>query len=322
VSPLQRDPGERESRTSAATRKHGAKKPAPPIAEAPAPAGDHEGTGAHEASATPKPNSLPPTASAPHPIYYSDVQLDLKDDPPRIDFVRAHGADVPPADMRALRQSIEDVARMVRIVFQNDRAQLQQFFTQLHITAWSGLVGDQSSVDIGMDNLGDVKASIADAFPAVRGRMWTANLKILLVVGAVCGAASAGVIWYYSGGAHGPAPNWYAYLLAVFLIPIGVAIGLFVEFVLRVNDDIPYDQLIGINPGRWKPVARAVNTLVVAYVFAALLAMGAFKVGVGNLLLNDFTSQNPGLSVAIGFVTGFAFPYVRDIVQKVKPTTR
>jgi hypothetical protein len=153
--------------------------------------------------------------------------------------------------------------------------------------------------------------------------MWQANLQILLVVGIVCGALAGAVYWYALPARPGAGfPSWFPIALAVFLIPVGVVIGLFVEFVLRVNDDIPYEALIGINPGRWKPIARSVNTLVVAYVFAALLAMGALKVGVGNLLLNDFMGSNPGLSVAIGFITGFAFPYVRDIVQKVKPTTR
>src|SRR5207302_585242 len=114
-------------------------------------------------------------AGAPHPIYYSKVVLDLEDDPPRIDFIRQAGAQAPPGDMRALRQAIEDVARVVRIVFQDDRPRLRQFFEQLHITAWSGLVGERSSVDVGLDNLGDVKNSIADAFPVVRGRMWRAN---------------------------------------------------------------------------------------------------------------------------------------------------
>ena len=279
-----------------------------------------DATGGAVASKVAKP---PVSAVPPHPIYYSNVVLDLKDDPPRIDFQRAPGADVPPNDMRALRQSIEDVARVVRIVFQDDRARLEQFFGQLHITAWSGLVGAQSSVDIGLDNLGDVKSSIADAFPIIRGRLWTSNLKILVMVGIVCGGL-AGAVYDYAlpTRAGAPFPAWFPTALAVFLIPVGVVIGLFVEFVLRVNDDIPYEQLIGINPGRWKPVARAVNTLIVAYVFATLLAIGTFQVGMGNVLLNDFMKDKPGLSVAIGFITGFAFPYVRDIVQKVKPTTR
>ena len=55
------------------------------------------------------------------------------------------------------------------------------------------------------------------------------------------------------------APSGPAIALAAFLIPIGVAVGLFTEFVLRVNDDIPYEQLRAINPGRWQPIARALK---------------------------------------------------------------
>ena len=73
---------------------------------------------------------------------------------------------------------------------------------------------------------------------------------------------------------------WQSLLLAVFLIPVGALAGLFVEFIFRVNDDIPYEQLRAINPGRWKPFERALNTVIVAFILAGILAADVIKVGV------------------------------------------
>jgi H+/Cl- antiporter ClcA len=192
------------------------------------------------------------------------------------------------------------------------------------VTADSGLRGTNCSPEIGLENLQDVKDSIADEFPSVRGTIWLWNLALLIAAIVGCGLASA--ILHSKTGVWYPAAVdgsiWPALELALFLIPLGVMVGLFVEFIFRVSDDIPYDQLRAINPGRWKPFQRAFNTLVVAYIFAGILAIGAFQVGVANVLLNDFIDKKPVLSLAIGFVTGFAFPYVRDLVQQFRPLRR
>jgi hypothetical protein len=124
-------------------------------------------------------------------------------------------------------------------------------------------------------------------------------------------ASSSGLLVRLASASTGSLPD-----------PVGVLIGLFVEFIFRVSDDVPYDQLRAINPGRWKPFQRAFNTVLVAYIFAAILAVGAFQVGVASVLLNDFIDKKPELSLAIGFVTGFAFPFVRDLVQQFRPTRR
>jgi hypothetical protein len=259
-----------------------------------------------------------------HPEYYSQIRFDHEANPPRIDFIRGSGAEGPPPEFRALRRQIEDVARVVRILFEHDRRRRTEFFGQLHVTADSGLRGRNSSVEIGSDNLLDVKNNIADAFPAVRGRIWWWNFALLLGVIAICVTASG--FYYHAKGAWAPAVDgasvWPTLQLAVFLIPLGVVVGLFVEFIFRVGDDIPYEQLRAINPGRWRPFQRAFNTIVVAYVFAGILGAGAFQVGVANVLLNDFIGDKPYLSLAIGFVTGFAFPYVRDLVQQFRPAKR
>jgi len=258
-----------------------------------------------------------------HPEYYSQIKL-VTEASHRIDFVRWRGPP-PPPEYRAFRKQIEDVARVVRILFEGDEARLRDFFRQLHVTADSGLRGRHCSLEIGADNLQDVKDSIADAFPVIREKIWWSNLFILLGVTVICGAVSA--IFYLVTDAWVPDIGddksiWPAIQLAAFLIPLGAAIGLFVEFVFRVGDDVPYEQLRAINPGRWRPFQRAFNTLVVAYVFAGILGLGAFQVGVASVLLNEFIDKKPVLSLAIGFVTGFAFPYVRDLVQQFRPIRR
>jgi H+/Cl- antiporter ClcA len=194
----------------------------------------------------------------------------------------------------------------------------------LHLTADSGLRGPNSDLDIGLDNLQDVKNDIADEFPAVRGKIWWWNCGILIGAIAIC-LLAMGVYhnftnsWIPAVSASSKLPSIW---LAAFLIPLGAAIGLFVEFVFRVNDDVPYDQLRTINPGRWKPFQRAFNTIIVGYIFAGILGIGAFQVGVASVLLNDFIGDKPILSLVIGFVTGFAFPYVRDLVQQFRPVKR
>jgi hypothetical protein len=278
---------------------------------------------AQQSAASPVPgNGGQSSDAATHPAYYSDilyVEIDK-----RLDFKRAAGPQAPPIAYRQLRRQIEDVARLVRILFQDDKARLNKFFAMLHITADSGLRGPNSSLEIGADNLQDVKDSIADEFPAVRGKIWWWNFGILVATAAVCGLA-AGVL-HYTTGSWIPTMQansiWPSLKLAAFLIPLGVVIGLFVEFIFRVSDDVPYEQLRAINPGRWKPFQRAFNTVLVAYIFAGMLGVGAFQVGVASVLLNDFIDKKPELSLAIGFVSGFAFPYVRDLVQQFHPVKR
>jgi hypothetical protein len=109
-------------------------------------------------------------------------------------------------------------------------------------------------------------------------------------------------------------------------IPVGVSFGIVFEFVLRTNDNITYEGLLTINPGRWKPWKRTFSTLITAYVFAFIIGINAFQIGIGGVLLNNFIvsgpSGQPWLSLAVGFVTGFTFPLVRDIVTQFKPERR
>jgi len=257
---------------------------------------------------------------ASHPVYYEAVSV-ADDDPSRLKFRRPPTAEAPPPAVRAMRRQVEDVSRLVRILFQDDEARRKQFVGQLKEAAESGLVGPNSNVEIGLENLQDVKDGIADAYTAIRSKLWRANLVLLGSAIACCGIASAAFLFLGAQSLWLATSGWPMYIAIGLMIFLGTMAGLFLEFIFRVNDDIPYDQLRAINPGRWKPLHRAMNTTIVAAIFAAILAAKIFQVGVGSVLLNDFVTKS-WLAVVIGFVTGFAFPYVRDLVQQVRPVSR
>ena len=131
-------------------------------------------------------------------------------------------------------------------------------------------------------------------------------------------AALAG-LWTVPRPSNGQFFVFVSATIAILWIPFGVTLGAFLEFVFRVGDEISFDRLNSINPGRWNPIQRFVNTVITGYCFAAILGVGALQVGVANLLLNDFISTKPYLSLAIGLVTGMSYPYVRDIIYQFRP---
>jgi hypothetical protein len=59
-----------------------------------------------------------------HPSYYSGVAFVDN----RLDFKREAGPQAPPPAYREFRRQVEDVARLVRILFQDDKARLNKFF--------------------------------------------------------------------------------------------------------------------------------------------------------------------------------------------------
>jgi len=168
--------------------------------------------------------------------------------------------------------------------------------------------------------------NIAESFPALRNFFWKRYAVILLLCAALAGpsggllyyAALAG-LWTVPRPSNGQFFVFVSATIAILWIPFGVTLGAFLEFVFRVGDEISFDRLNSINPGRWNPIQRFVNTVITGYCFAAILGVGALQVGVANLLLNDFISTKPYLSLAIGLVTGMSYPYVRDIIYQFRP---
>jgi hypothetical protein len=230
--------------------------------------------------------------------------------------------------MADLRAKIEDVERVVRILFADEPKTRKQIFEMLYMTAWSGTRGVNYDVSIGRENLEEVRNRVADMFPVVREKLWRESIRILLLssVGLALAVAAAAGRPLFDSASHtfrnlDPAKG-FAVVEAALLIPFGAAAGLFIEFVFRVNDDLTYEQLSRINPGRWKARARAANTVLVGYLFALLLGAGFVQAGFGGQQLGDFMqADKPWMSFVVGFVTGFAFPYVRDLIQKVRPAS-
>jgi hypothetical protein len=263
------------------------------------------------------------------PVFFDRVVLVSPEDPRRIDTVRAADSPDPPEAMRRLLADIDQCARVVSRVFANSIDHRRSLFEELHMTADLGLRGDRYSVSAALTNMAEIRGHIEDVFAATRDYFWRRNGRYL-TVGFVPFILGGLLLW---GSQHGlwqlPAPDakgvfdiYVATAIALLWIPFGVAVGLFLEFTFSVDRDLSYAELQKINPGRWKAGQRFINTVMTAYCFAAVMGIGAFQIGVLRVLLNEFITTRPVLSIAIGFVTGFSFPYVRDLLYKFRPVQR
>jgi hypothetical protein len=269
--------------------------------------------------------------------FFSKVTVDSTEDPHRLDLVRVPNSQGIPEGMSAFWQDVQRVSRMVNALYEDEPSRRIRFYEELHVVADTGLRGPDFSLEVGQISLDEIKDEISNDFPAVRDSFWTRYFKYLSLMLLTCGPLGGGV-YYAAVNDHWPrvlgkplvasdAEEVFgvvvAGLIALCWIPLGAALGIFVEFVFRVGDgNVSFDQLQSINPGRWKPFQRFVNTVVVGYLFAALMGIGAFQIGIAHVLLNDFSSTKPYLSVGIGFVTGLAFSYVRDVIYQIRPEVR
>ncbi len=285
-----------------------------------------------------------PQGSEARPSYFSKVELAPPDRPRRLDLTHVQGSPPLPKTMAKLIGDIQAAVRLVVILFEHDDVRRMDFLGQLHLTADTGLRGPNASVENGLLNLDEVKQNIASDFDVVRTFFYWRYFLWLLCVGIPL-FLGGGVIYVCAmvraGGEHFPSvleqslswlpriqdvsqgyPAWVILPLAATWIPAGALLGIFLEFMLRVDGEIEYDKLASINPGRWKVGQRLINTIVVGYCFAAIMAASVFQVGIVTYLLNDFSTTKPWLSPLVGFVTGFSFSYVRDILYRVRPEVR
>jgi hypothetical protein len=109
------------------------------------------------------------------------------------------------------------------------------------------------------------------------------------------------------------------WILAAFWIPAGAAVCVWGEFALRMQGGLTYEQLLNLDPSRWRPGQRLLITVGISFIFAFLLAFNAIQVGVASLLLNDFATKTPALALAVGGITGLTFVTVRDVIFRIKP---
>ena len=261
-------------------------------------------------------------------VYFSKVELIDPKNPQRLDFVRARRSPALPEQIRTLIRSIQETEHVIGTVFLHSPNLRKKFFEDLHMAADMGLRGERFDVALGFDNLAEIKSDIADQFPAVRSYYWLryGNMVlwclVFLLLGGVAYYAAKKGLWGVSQADANGFPLMVALMIAALLIPVGVAIGLFLEYAFRVDTVITYERLQTINPARWDPLQRIVNTTISAYVLAAIMGFGIFQIGVSNVLLNDFMTTKPYLSLVVGFVAGFATPYVQDVIRQIRPTTR
>ena len=261
--------------------------------------------------------------------YYTEIRLSPSAaDPRRLEYVAAKGAAKVPDDMVALREDFSRTARVASVLFEDQADTRKQIFLILHAGADRGLRGPDYNIEDGRSNLVGAKEEMTDLAYKVRDRRLKQYTWLLVVIGIVPLLLGAAIFLtngfgYLTQPAAGQAYDpIFIWVIAALWIPAGAAICVWGEFALRMQGGLSYDQLLNLDPSRWRPGQRLLITIVISFIFAFLLAFGAVQVGVGNILLNDFATKTPALSLAVGGITGLAFVTVRDIIFRIRPEER
>jgi hypothetical protein len=264
-----------------------------------------------------------------NPAFYSKIELAPSvDDPRRLVFIAAANAPDPPDDLISLRQDYERTARVASVLFQDERPTRKELFLLIHQAADRGLRGPAFNLKDGRANLVEVRETFTDYAYKIRDQHLKAYTNLALKFGVA--PLVIGVILYFTHGfwLFSSPTNGQTYhplfvcMVAVLWIPAGAAICVWGEFALRMQSGITYDDLLTLDPSRWRPEQRLLITVGIAFIFAFLLAFDAVQVGAGSLLLNNFSKTQPAISLAVGGITGLAFAAIRDAIFRVKPTER
>jgi hypothetical protein len=271
-----------------------------------------------------------PDPPPPRVSYYQEIALSPSvEDPRQLIFIATPGTGKAPQELLKLREDYASTARVVNILFETAKDTRKELFHMLHQAGDRGLRGPEFNIEDGRANLLEVQTAITDQAIKVRDQRLSQYTKLAIVFGVVpllIGAA----LFFTDGLGHFPArPSADAaydpiviWTLAVFWIPAGAAICVWAEFALRMQSGLTYDQLLNLDPSRWRPGQRLTITVGISFIFAFLLAFNAIQIGVASLLLNDFATKTPALALAVGGITGLAFVAVRDIIFRIKPTER
>jgi hypothetical protein len=251
--------------------------------------------------------------------YYDEIKLEPPKDPRRLVFVATAGAPAVPKEVTDLRESFTKLARVINIFFIDDPKERTSLFGELHMAADRGLRGPEHNLEDGKSNLEEVKIAAVDAAPVVLRRQLDAYRKIAFwgFLPLLLALIQIQVDPFKFQGSD------YATLLKLgttgLLLVAGCAFGLAAEFILRAQDTPSFDDLLNLDPGRWRPTERLFMTVVIAAVFAFLLQYDAVQIGFGKVLLNEFATEKPELAVLVGGITAVAFSSVRDIIYRLKP---
>jgi hypothetical protein len=214
------------------------------------------------------------------------------------------------------------------VLFEDEPKIRKEIFLLMHEAADRGMRGPAFSIEDGRANLVEVRETILDKAHNIRNkhlREYTMLLVLFGVIPLILGAVvlqTGAFGWLNRPTAGQPYDPLFAWTIAVFWITAGAAICVWGEFALRMQAGLSYEQLLNLDPSRWRPRQRLLITVGISFIFAFLLAYNAVQVGIGSLLLNDFVSKTPAMALAVGGITGLAFAAVQDIIYRVKPTVK
>jgi hypothetical protein len=263
--------------------------------------------------------------------YYSEVGL-LDDPPTDIFFRQIDGAPPPPEELRQLKTDIEDTVQ-VALSFLTNRDKVKiKVMDRLRLAAQVGCCGPQFNVAEGRSSLESTRKLLLGEGYELRKELLDIYIKYMLIVlvptlllGALCYVASTKGIYLPAPPDPDPGKKGFPHLsvvaISAFWIPAGAVFGVWAEFTFRTGT-LVYDRLLYFDPERWLPRQRFIIAILVAYMLAFILALGIVQIGLFGVLLNDFASTRPEVSGAVGWVAGFSYPYVRDILNTLRPATR
>jgi hypothetical protein len=258
---------------------------------------------------------------------YSGIELlPDKENPTEFRLIREYGSAQEPPEMGELRRDYMRIVRLILIMFQNDLVTRGEMVRRTAECAEVGLVGDDYDFDLGRENLDSIKEDLADDAYRTRSewlREYTrlALLVIFLPTFLIGAMFYATFVYFNLQDAKGFSAQ-ITLLIAAFWIPAGAAFGVWIEFALRTGNQMKYESVLSMDPDRWQPAQRIIITIAVAFAFAFILGIKVIQVGLGTVLLNEFVDKRPEASLAIGGIAGLAFPYVRDLLTRLRPESR
>ncbi len=263
------------------------------------------------------------------PLYYKEIELGPStEDPRRLVFIAAANAPKVPEELLLLRQEYENTARVIAVLFDNKLDKRKELFLLLHETVYILRGGPNWNLEDGKANLSEIQKTVLDYSHKIRDEILKKYALLMLVFGVLPLLIGAVVLltgafgWFnrpLNGQVYDPL---FAWAVAVFWIPAGAAVCVWGEFALRMQSGLTYDQLLRLDPSRWQPGQRLLITIGIAFIFSFLLAYNAIQVGLGGLLLNEFSTKTPAMALAVGGVTGLAFSSIQDILYRIKPAVK
>jgi hypothetical protein len=112
-----------------------------------------------------------------------------------------------------------------------------------------------------------------------------------------------------------------ALLVALFWLPVGVALGNFVQFVFR-NSQATFDNLLRFDQYNWSARDSYSVLIITGYILLVILLFQVVQLGVFGVLLNDFSRTEPGIAIVVGLTTALGFTAVRDLMQALRISRR